>query len=89
MVLWLHTAETENPDTPQTHPSASDFHEYHSDTPTHPQYTPQLDIPQTPPGSTTCKQKTTDSAPFLLDPGIPGVRSMGPGLSNSLTETPY
>ena len=33
-----------------THPSASDFHEYHLDTPRHPQ-----DTPQTPPGNTTCK----------------------------------
>ena len=44
IVLRLHTARTEKPDTPQTHPSASDFHEYHSDTPRHPP-----DIPQTPP----------------------------------------
>ena len=43
IVLRLHTARTEKPDTPQTHPSASDFHEYHSDTPRHPP-----DIPQTP-----------------------------------------
>ena len=35
---------TENPDTQKTYPSASDFHEYHSDTPRHPP-----DIPQTPP----------------------------------------
>ena len=41
MVIWLHTARTENPDTPQTHPGASNFHEYHSDTPTHPPYIPQ------------------------------------------------
>ena len=44
MVIWLHTARTGSPDTLQTHPSASDFHEYHSDTPRHPP-----DIPQTPP----------------------------------------
>ena len=44
IVLRLHTARTEKPDTPQTHPSASDVHEYHSDTPRHPP-----DIPQTPP----------------------------------------
>ena len=43
IVLLLHTAGTENKDTPQTHPSASDFHEYHSDTPRQPP-----DIPQTP-----------------------------------------
>ena len=43
IVLRLHTARTEKPDTPQTHPSASDVHEYHSDTPRHPP-----DIPQTP-----------------------------------------
>ena len=41
IVFWLHTARTENPDTPQTHPSASDFHEYHSDTPRHPPHIPQ------------------------------------------------
>ena len=35
---------TENPDTQKTYPSASDFHEYHSDTPRQPP-----DIPQTPP----------------------------------------
>ena len=44
MVFWLHTARTGSPDTPQAHPSASDFHEYHSDTPRHPP-----DIPQTHP----------------------------------------
>ena len=27
----LHTGRTENPHTPQTHPSASNFYEYHSD----------------------------------------------------------
>ena len=26
---------------------------------------------------------------FLSDPGVPGVRSMGPVLSNSLTEPPF
>ena len=41
MGIWLHTPRTENPDTPQTHPSASNFHEYHSDTPGHPPDTPQ------------------------------------------------
>ena len=44
MVFWLHTAGTETPDTLQTHPSAFDFHEYHSDTPRYPP-----DIPHTPP----------------------------------------
>ena len=44
IVLWLHTARTENPDTPQKHPSASDIHEYRSDTSKNPP-----DIPQTPP----------------------------------------
>ena len=33
MVFRLHTARTENPESPQTHPSASVCHEYHSDTP--------------------------------------------------------
>ena len=42
MVFWLHTARTENQDTPQTHPGAFVFYEYHSDTPEHPP-----DIPQT------------------------------------------
>ena len=56
VVFWLHTARTENPDTLQIHPSASDFHEYHSDTPRHPTNTPQ-----TSPGNTTCKQTITDT----------------------------
>ena len=43
-VFWLHTARLANPEKPQTHPIASDFHEPHSDTPRHPP-----DIPQTPP----------------------------------------
>ena len=43
IVLRLHTARTEKTDTPQTHPSASNVHEYHSDTSKHPP-----DIPQTP-----------------------------------------
>ena len=43
IVLRLHTARTEMPDTPQTHPSASDVQEYPSDTPRHPP-----NIPQTP-----------------------------------------
>ena len=30
IVFWLHTVRNKNPDTPQTHPSASDFHECHS-----------------------------------------------------------
>ena len=29
------------------------------------------------------------SSLFLSDPGVPGVRSMGPVLSKSLTETPF
>ena len=41
MVFWLHTARTENPFTPQTHPSASDFHEYHAHTPRYPPNIPQ------------------------------------------------
>ena len=57
MVFWLHTTRTENPDTPWTHPRASDFHDYHSDTPRHPP-----DIPQTSPGNTTCQQSPTDTA---------------------------
>ena len=41
IVLWRRTARTDNPDTPQTHLTASDFHKYHSDTIRHPQYTSQ------------------------------------------------
>ena len=37
-VFCLHTAGTENPDTPQTHPSVSNFHEYQSE---HPQTPPR------------------------------------------------
>ena len=44
MVFWLHTARTGSPGTLQTHPSASEFHDYHSDTPKHPP-----DIPKAPP----------------------------------------
>ena len=44
MVFWLHTARTGSPDTLQTHPSASNFHDFHSDIPRHPP-----DIPKTPP----------------------------------------
>ena len=43
VVLQLHTARMENPDTPRTHSSISDFHEYHLNTHRHPP-----DIPQTP-----------------------------------------
>ena len=31
IVLRLHTTRAENPDTPQTHPCTSNFHEYHLD----------------------------------------------------------
>ena len=44
VVFWLHTAMTENPDSPQTYPNTSGCSEYHSDTPKHPS-----DTPQTPP----------------------------------------
>ena len=44
IVFSLHTARIENPYTPQTYSSASNFHEYHSDTPRHPS-----DSSQTPP----------------------------------------
>ena len=58
LVFWLHTAGTENPDTPKTHPSASNFHENHSE---HPQTPPRHppDTPQTAPGNTTCQKTTT------------------------------
>ena len=38
LVFWLHTAGTENPDTPKAHPNASNFHEYHSE---HPKSSPR------------------------------------------------
>ena len=58
IVLWLHTAGTENPDTTQTHPSASNFHEYHSNTPRHlPKHPP--DTTQTYPINTRCQKMTT------------------------------
>ena len=41
VVFWLHTAKTENPDSPQTYPNTSGCSEYHSDTPKHPSDTPQ------------------------------------------------
>ena len=44
VVFWLHTAKTENPNSPQTCPSTSGCPEYHSDTPKHPS-----DTLQTPP----------------------------------------
>ena len=48
IVILLHTERTENPHTPQAHPSASNFHKYHSDiSQTPPRHPP--DIPQTPP----------------------------------------
>ena len=57
IVLRLHTARTEKPDTPQTHPSASDFHECHSDTSRHspdiPRHSP--DSPKASPGNMTCQ----------------------------------
>ena len=43
IMLQLHTVRNENLITPQTHLSASSFHEYHSDTPRYPP-----DIPHTP-----------------------------------------
>ena len=41
IVFWLHTAKNKNPDTPQTHPSAYEMHEWHSDTSRHPQTSPR------------------------------------------------
>ena len=41
-VLWLRTARTDNPDIPQPHLSALDFHKYHLDTIRHPPFTPQI-----------------------------------------------
>ena len=65
MVFWLHIARTGNPDTHQTHPSASDFHEYHSDTPRHPPYTPE-----TYPGNLKCQQTPTDTNGHPQTPSI-------------------
>ena len=56
IVLSLHTVGTENPYTPQLHPSGSNFHEYYSDIPqTPPRH------PQTSSGNMTCQQATTDT----------------------------
>ena len=57
IVMRLHTAVTENPGIPITYPTASNFHEYHSDTSPYPP-----DIPQTTPGSRRCQQTSTDAA---------------------------
>ena len=40
IVLRLHTARTEKPDTPKTHPSAFHFQNYHLDTPRCPSHHP-------------------------------------------------
>ena len=56
IVLSLHTVGTENPYTPQLHPSGSNFHEHYSDIPqTPPRH------PQTSSGNMTCQQVTTDT----------------------------
>ena len=59
-LFWLHTARIENPETPLTHLSGSNFHEYYSE---HPQTPPihHPDTPQTASGNTTCQQTTTDA----------------------------
>ena len=54
-MLQLHTVRTGIPDTPQTRLTASSFHEYPSDTPSHP-----LNTPQTSPGNSRYQQTTTD-----------------------------
>ena len=41
VVFWLHTAKTENPDSPQTYPSTSGCSEYHSFSPKHTSYLSQ------------------------------------------------
>ena len=48
IVFSLYTARIENPYTPQTYSRASNFHEYHSDTPRHPSGSSQTspDIPR-------------------------------------------
>ena len=56
IMLWLHAQRTKNPDTSQTHLSAFNFHEYHSDTSRH-----QPNIPKTSPGSIRCQQTKTDA----------------------------
>ena len=56
----LHTVRTENPHTPQTHPSASNFYEYHSDIPqTPPRHSP--DNPMASTVNTICQQTPTDA----------------------------
>ena len=56
----LHTVRTENPHTPQPHPSASKFHKYHSDIPQTPSRHP-TDIPQTPPDISRDHDMPTDA----------------------------
>ena len=56
IVFSLHTARIENPYTPQTYSSASNFHEYHSDTPRHPS-----DSSQTPPDIPREHEMPTDN----------------------------
>ena len=60
LLFWLHTARTENPETPLKHLSASNFHENYSQ---HSQ-TPPIHHPDNPhpaSGNTTCQQTTTDT----------------------------
>ena len=69
LVFWLHTAGTENPDNPQTHPSTSDLNECHSRCPqTPPRHPP--DTPKASPVNITCQQTTTDANRHCQTPKI-------------------
>ena len=63
IVLWLSTAGIENPGTPKTHSSASNFHKYHPDTPRHLQATPRnpQDTPKAYPENTRRQQTPIDT----------------------------
>ena len=69
LVFWLHTARTENPDNPQTHPSTSDLNECHSRCPqTPPRHPP--DTPKASPANITCQQTPTDANRHCQTPKI-------------------
>ena len=69
LVFWLHTARTENPDNPQTHPNTSDINEYHSRCPqTPPRHPP--DTPKASPRNITCQQTPTDANRHCQTPKI-------------------
>ena len=75
---------TENPDTPQKHPSTSDFHEYHSDTPRLPSDIPQTSGRHTPDISREYDMQTDDNRGQLTPPDILKQRCQCPGVSGGV-----